>query len=882
MSQKQKRELTESDLKRISWRSIGPALMAGRVSCMCFEPGNPKTFYVGYASGGLWRTTNRGTTFDPIFDNELTSSIGSVQAVDAPANWKGWSKEDKKKSKKKLEEEGQGRIIWVGTGEGNGRNSSSWGHGVYRSVDKGQTWEHLGLEDSHDIPAIAVDPRDPDVCYVAALGHLWGTNKMRGVYKTTDGGKNWEPILQIDENTGCVDLRMDPNNPDVLYAAMYMRLRSAFSFKSGGPKGGIYKSTDGGKNWKQLKKGLPKQTGRIGLDVFPGDSNTLIACVESHEGGTADIRDDRSRSGGFFRSEDGGESWERLSVRTPRAFYFSTIKFDPKDSQRVYQLGWYVEVSEDGGRTFRKGIGNKMHVDMHALLIDPDDPEHMINGSDGGVYQSFDRGKTWTFLNTMAVGQFYNISLDDSDPYRVIGGLQDNGTWVGPTSGIRETGKDDKDMPNTGLTNADWQFVLWGDGFHADFDPNDKDVVYGEWQGGNITRVNLRTGERSRKAPEAAEGAAKFRFNWNSPMFVSKHDSNVLYLGGNHVFRLLEKGDKWEVVSGDLTTNDVEKSIRAGSSAENHCTLVSLAESDLQEGLLWAGSDDGLVHVTEDGGKSWKKVTPKEVKGLYISRIEPSHADKKTAYVSVDGHRSDDMDPHIYMTSDMGATWKDISGDLPKGWSVHVVREDLNNPDVLYCGTENALHISMNRGRNWIKFHGKSLPTTPINDIKQHPRTLDLVLGTHGRSIWVLDDAAMLHQLTAGVMEEDLHLFDIAAARPRYMPHYGGLWTDQIFRAENRPQGAIINYWIKEYEAEPVKITIENDKGVTVAELAGSNAPGLNRAVWDLQPKEDMRMPDEGEEPWLPFYTKPGTYTVKLKMGKKKAQGTVEVLPRLT
>lgn len=876
-----KRSLTSDDFKRVKWRCIGPALMSGRVACMAFEPGNSKCFYVGFATGGLWRTENRGVTFQPLFDDQVTSSIGSVAVCSAPSDWQGWTKEDKKdKTKKELEKAGKGRIIWLGTGEGNGRNSSSWGHGVYRSTDRGKTWTHCGLADSHDIPSLAVDPRNPDTCYVAALGHLWGSNETRGVYKTTDGGQTWIPVLQINDETGCVQVQIDPANPDTVYAAMYSRRRWPWGFRSGGDDGGLYKSTDGGATWTKLSGGLPARTGRIGFDIFPGSSKVLIAAVQSDEGGTMSIRDDRSKAGGVFRSEDGGETWTRLSQRTPRAFYFSTICFDPKDSNRIYQLGWEVEVSDDGGRTFRTGMGKKMHVDMHAFLIDPDDTDLLINGSDGGVYQSFDRGKTWQFLNTMAVGQFYNIALDNQEPYRVMGGLQDNGTWIGPSSSRRKADKEEGDDSNTGITNADWQHVLWGDGFHADFDPSDPDTVYAEWQGGNLCRVNLRTGEKRRLTPEPHEGQTRHRFNWNSPFFVSTHDPSVVYLAGNYVFRMLERGEKWEKISPDLTRAEPGKADSVGSNAETYATVVTLAESSLDASVLWAGSDDGLIHVTTDGGGEWRNVTPEDlVKGRYISRVEASHTEPGTAYASVDGHRSDDMDPCILMTRDFGNTWADITGDLPKGWSVKVVREDLGNPDVLYAGTENAVHVSLDRGQTWVKMNGKSLPTTPVDDIKQHPRTRDLVLGTHGRSIWVLDDASMMAALGAAV-ESKVAVFDILPAKPHYFLVYGGLWTDQLFRAENRPFGAVINYWLGEYPNEEVKVTITNGAGLELASLSGSNAPGLNRVVWDLKPKEDFQVPDDGRDlMFAPFFVAAGTYTATVKVGSTEIKKTFEVLP---
>lgn len=873
------RSLQESDLKRVPWRSIGPAIMGGRIADMAFEPGNPKAFLMGFASGGVWRSKNRGTTFEQLFKTEETSSIGSLAWCDAPSEWAGWDKSVPKADRKK---KGKGKILWVGTGEGNGRNSSSWGNGVYRSTDGGETFEHLGLEDSHDIPRLAVDPRDPDVCYVAALGHLWGPNDTRGVYKTSDGGKTWSRVLFVDENTGACDVAVNPKNPDIVYAALYQRRRSPWSFRSGGPEGGIYRSDDGGKSWKKLKGGLPAQTGRIGLDLFAGDPDKLIAVVESTAEGANSIRDDRMRGGGIFRSDDGGKTWTRHSVRSPRAFYFSKVKFDPKNDQRVYLLGWTTEVSDDGGKTFRGGFADLLHADHHAILINPEDPQNILIGTDGGASQTHDGGETWDYLNTLATGQFYNVALDDSTPYRVMGGLQDNGSWVGPSATDRHAPKNDAQrVPDTGITNADWQDVMWGDGFHVAFDPTDPKVVYAEWQGGNLGRIHLDTGEKRFVAPEAREGEASYRYNWNAPFLVSAHDPTVLYHCAQYVFKLTARGDQWKRISDDLTTKDPDKMDTEGSNAEAHCTLVSLAESDLKKGVLWTGSDDGLVHVTQNDGKAWSNVTPPQVKGRYISRVEASHHAEARAYVSADGHRTHDYSPCVLMTDDFGKTWKDISGNLPTRRTAMVVREDRFNPDVLYCGTENAVYVSLDRGEEWVKLHGEALPTVPVYDVQQHRRESDLVLGTHGLSIWIMDGARWISELNNEVLASPLHVFSIADAKPRWFLEYSGLWTHKMFRAPNPPTGVRIDYWISEYTADDLKITIENEKGVVVKKLAGSNAPGFNRAVWNLVPEEWMRLPDKNEDIlFQEMHTPPGVYTVKLKMGKVKAEGTFTVLAR--
>jgi len=688
-------------------------------------------------------------------------------------------------------------------------------------------------------------------------------------------------VLQIDDKTGCCEVVLDPTNPDIVYAAMYMRLRTPWSYQSGGPEGGIYKSSDAGVTWKKLSGGLPGQTGRIGLDIFPGDTKKIIAVVESTEDGANSIRDDRMRGGGVFRSDDGGETWTKHSVRSPRAFYFSKIRFDPSNDQRVYMLGWTLEYSDDGGKTFYEGSGNILHADHHAIIVDPNDTEHLVVGTDGGVYQSFDKGKTFDFLNTMATGQFYNISLDLSDPYRIIGGLQDNGTWVGPSGTNMEMVKSEAaSTPETGITNADWKVVFWGDGFHCEFDPGDPDLVYAEWQGGHITRINIDTGEKRYLSPEAREGEPRFRFNWNSPFLLSKHHNDTAYHAGNFVFRVNVKTGKWEKISEDLTTDDNDKIETVGSNAETHCTVVSLDESPLVQGLIWAGSDDGLIHFTKDDGKTWKNVTPKVIAGRYVSRIVASNHEKGRAYASMDGHRTDNFEPCILVTQDFGKNWADITTDLPKGRSVKVMREDLFNPEVLYCGTEKGVYVSIDRGQNWVKAHGKSLPTVPVDDIKQHPVAQDLVLGTHGRSIWVLDDASPFSQLTQEVMDSALHVFDILPCRAKWFLEYGGLWTHKVFRAANPPKGVRINYWISDYTAEDVKIKIEDQHGVQVKEIAGTNAPGLNRATWDLVPPDHLKMTDQNEEPLQPFHVRPGEYKVTVTMGDHKVEKKMTVLAR--
>ena len=871
------REFTAADLGAYSWRSVGPANMGGRIADIEFAPGSSKEFFVGFGVSGVWKTVNKGTTFTPVFDHEVTNSIGSVAIADAPDNWRGW-KDDKKPAipltPEQEKNKGKGKIVWVGSGEGNGRNSSSWGHGMYLSTDGGASFKNVGLEEASDIPRIAVDPRDPDVCYAAALGRLWGPNKMRGIYKTIDAGKTWKPSLQIDENTGAIDVIMDPSNPDTLYAAMYMRRRTPYSFMSGGKEGGIYKTTDGGGHWTKLTNGLPKQTGRIGIDIYKKDPKIVYALVESDEGGTTNLDDDRSRNGGLFRSDNGGETWTRLHGRVPRAFYFSKVRVDPTDDQRVYILGYGVDVSDDGGHTFRSGLADHTHGDVHALTIDPNDHEHLLLGDDGGLFESFDKGETWEYINTMAVGQFYNIAVDNSEPYNIFGGLQDNGSWMGPSRGklIDYSGQ------SAAITNADWKMLGDGDGFHCAFDPADQNIVYFESQGGALGRLNMVTGESRGLMPIPKEGAPGFRFNWNTPFLVSAHEAKTLYMGGNRVFKLTDRGDNWEAISPDLTKHEIDKDVTTGSNAETYGTVVSLAESPVAQGLLWAGSDDGLIHVTEDDGANWRDVTPKEVDGRYVAKLVASPHDRNTVYAAIDMHRDDNTDPLILTSKDLGKTWQNITGDLPKGWSAKSVWVDLRSPGIVYCGTQNGMYITANDGKNWVKMNGGSLPTVPIEDILQQPRTMDLLVATHGRSIWILDNSAALSQVTPAIMESNLHLFDLADAAPFYQRYTGAVLGNKPFMAVNPPAGASIDYWCKD-DGGASSIVILDSKNNKIRTLSGTAKPGVNRVMWDLLAEPNMRLAGHMEDPGQPMFVAPGDYTVVVTVGANSDTKKIKVLP---
>jgi photosystem II stability/assembly factor-like uncharacterized protein len=849
--------ITATALKAFKAREIGPAVMGGRVSDIAFDPVDSRTFYVALATGGLMKTTDGGGSFKSTFEHEPVASTGAVAL--APSNPK---------------------VVWLGTGEANDRNSSGWGNGVYRSTDAGESWTHAGLPASKAIARIVVHPTEPDTAWVAAAGDLWAPSSERGIYKTTDGGKTWKPVLvapaPYGDRVGGGDLVIDPKDPQVLYAALYARRRTPWSFTAGPAAtdgkdlGGIFKTTDGGATWRKLGGGLPAGSGRIGLAVYATDPRVVYAIVQSEEaGGTIDSV--RSRRGGVFRSDDGGESWTRTSPLNPRPFYFSQIRVDPGRDRRVYVLGFVLHVSDDGGRSFREDLFEKVHPDAHALAIDPRDPKHLLLGTDGGPYESFKAGEGWEHLSRMAAGEFYRVNVDDQTPYRICGGLQDNQNWVGPS---RTNSKD-------GIVNADWISLGGGDGFYCVFDARDPQVVYSESQSGTVQRMDLRTGQTKDLRPEPAEGSAAFRFHWNSPLIGSRHDPDVLYLAGNRVFELRARAEHWRAISPDLSTQDPVRTTAVGSGAETFGVVYALAESPLTKGLLWAGTDDGKLWVTENGGDNWTDLSssvPAPARGQWISRVEPGHADAKVAYLAVDAHRAGDYRPLAYRTSDLGRTWLAIAGDLPAEGPVKVVREDPSNPQVLYAGTELGLFASFDRGARWTAVGG--LPTVAVDDILVHPREKDLVVATHGRSLYILDDAAPLAQLGPEVVAREAHLFaPRTAVGAHLLPGFAD-WagTTGIYRGANPSPGALLTYWIKEDSGEPVKIAVEGPGERPVANLTGPSRAGLNRITWDLMPSKDVLTEYGGEGK---RFVAPGEYKVTLKYGKARSEQrlTVEIPP---
>ena len=834
--------------KDLAWRSIGPANMGGRVSSFAVVESKPNTFYVGFGTGGVFKTTNLGTTWSAVFEKQPVASIGAVAV---------WQKNPE--------------VVWVGTGEANNRNSSSWGNGVYRSADGGGTWSHLGLERTHNIARVVLDPADSNVAYVAAMGHLWGENPERGVFKTGDGGKTWTQVLKVDARTGAQDLIMDPSDPKVLYATMYTRLRTPWSYTAGGPRGGIFRTRDGGRSWTKLSGGLPAETGRIGLDVYRRNPKVIFAVIESDEGGHIDTFESKSRTGGVFRSDDGGDHWTRLSPYTPRPFYFSQIRVQPDDERRVYLLGTDLWISDDGGRTFTAGGAKNLHPDLHAMWIEPARPENVWLGTDGGIFLSHDRAKTWDFLNNLAVGEFYNLAVDFRDPYFICGGLQDNQTWCGPSKTRFEPEPWLDDPKHNGIVNDQWYCLGGGDGFHVAIDPSDPNTVYYESQGGSLNRLRLDTGKERNLKPSAKEGEPVFRFNWNAPFAISPHDSTVIWLGGNHLFKLYDRGDRWKLASPDLSTQDPTKMVTGGSHAETHCTIVTLAESPLQRGRIWAGTDDGKLWLTEDGGEHWTDLTRflKGVPpGLYMSRIEASHHDPGTAYVAIDGHRSDRFEPYLLATHDSGRSWSSIAGDLPGDAPVLVVREDLMNPRLLFAGTEHGIWMTLDQGRHWTRL-GEGLPTVAVDDIVIHPRERDLVIGTHGRSIYVLDDITPLERWSPAALDSPVTFFTPRPATAYLHRTLGGLWGQRAFSAKNPPFGAYFNYFVRQFTGEGVSLSVADSAGTTWRSLSGPGTPGFHRVVWDLQREPHQRI-DRPEWDDQPEFAPTGKYTVTLTYGERK------------
>jgi photosystem II stability/assembly factor-like uncharacterized protein len=851
--------------------------MGGRVSDIAIDPRNPAVFFVGLSTGGLFKTGDNGVTFDPVFDKQPVQSIGAVAIAPSDTD-----------------------IVWVGTGEPTDRNSAEWGNGIYHSSDGGSTWQHVGLDNSRAIGRVIVHPKNPDTAYAAALGNVWADGGDRGLFKTTDAGKSWKAVLSAPASqaarVGCVDLAMVPDNPEIIYAALYGRRRTPWSFAygtsatNGEDVGGIFKSTNGGGSWKKCSNGLPTLTGKIGLAVAPTNPRIVMAVVQSDEGGTNDFIDIHSKRGGVFRSEDGGETWKRTSDLDPRPFYFSQIRIDPANDQRVYLLGFALLASDDGGKTFREDLSEKLHPDMHALAIQngsappskPPKPEagqapkppkppislRLIVGNDGGVFQSYAGGKGWEHLNRIPAGEFYRISLDDSQPiYRIAGGLQDNSNWVGPSAVYSKEG----------IRNCEWTPFTGADGFYVLFDPADRDTLYGDNQEGVVHRFNMRTGELRILKPLASEGREPLRFHWNSPLIMSRHKPGVLYLGGNHVFRFTDRAEHYSVISPDLSRNEPDKTRVVGSGAEVYGVVYSLAESPVRAGTLWAGTDDGRLWVTQDDGGKWTELAmnlPDPLRGQWIVRIEPGAQDPNVAYVAASAYRLGDDRPMIARTSDGGKTWANISGDLPVNDPVETVREDPVNPKLLYAGTHFGLFASFDQGAHWVRV--ADMPPVRVDDLQIHPRTFDLVIATHGRSIYVLDDSRPFRELTPEIASKPAHLFSVRPVNGAYSPSGFSEWNGKgVYRGANPAEGALFTVWVKEFIGDEIKIAVTNASGVPVANLKSSGVAGFTRLNWDLRPTEDVLTKYGGDDPKKLMSS--GDYTAELSFGINKMKQTFHV-----
>lgn len=843
----------------LQYRAIGPADMGGRTADIESVPGNANIVYVGTGGGGVWKTTNGGTTWTPLFQREGSFSVGDM-ALD-PNN---------------------PEVVWLGSGEANMRNSVSFGDGIYRSTDGGKTWKNLGLQETEHIARVVVNPLNTAMVYVCAVGHQSGPNDERGVFMTTDGGASWQKTLFLDNEHGCSDIDIDPKNPNVLYAALWRFDRKPWNHTSGDEKGGVWKSVDGGRTWNKLTNGLPKLLGRIGVKVAPSNPEVVYAITESKEGT-------------LYRSDNAGETFREMTKErevVSRGFYYADMRVDPSDENRVYAVAGSLQVSIDGGKTFKSIVG-RVHVDYHALWIDPKDPKRMWCGEDGGIAVTYDRGNNWETVSNLAIGQFYNISVDNRLPfYHITGGLQDNGTWTGP-SRTREP---------AGILNDDWVMVSFGDGFHVLPNADDPDVFVSESQGGSIVLTNTRTREQQSITPQPRRGWVadlKYRFNWNTPIVASPNGKSTLLFGSNVLFQSRDFGKSWEPISPDLTTNNPEKLKPAGgpvwldnSTAENHCTIVSIGESPVKGGLIFAGTDDGNLQMTGDGGRSWQNLTP-NIAGLppfsWVSHVEPSRTSAEVLYASFDRHLLDDYRPLIYRSSDRGKTWTLLTTGLPAKAYVHIVREDPKNPRLLYAGTELGLYASWDSGEHWSPLGLENLPHVAVRDIIVHPRENDLILATHGRSIMVFDDAAPIQQMSAEIAGADAFLFE-----PRPAMRFATRFTRYGLGAKpyggpNPPYGAILTYYLKKEPAKDEKLTMEvlDSDGKVIRKIEKlSRKAGLNRANWDLRwegPKARADRPERPDEeeffggPRGP-QALPGVYTIRLTAGGKTLEQKAQVV----
>ncbi len=836
-------QVTSSTFGIMEARALGPGTMSGRISAIeGVNNDEGKTIYVGTAGGGVWKSTNAGTSYKSIFD-KYCQSIGAIGI-------------DQKNPK----------TIFVGTGESNMRNSVSIGNGMYKSTDGGDNWKKIGLDSTEHIARIVVHPSNSDIVYAAVPGPLWNDSEHRGLFKSEDGGETWKKILFKNNKTGCAEILMDASNPNILFASMWQFRRQPFSFNSGGEGSGFYKSIDGGKTWKEINNGLPaKPFGRIAMNIAQSNPKKLIAIVESAKTG-------------LYISEDGGETWKSQSATSnieARPFYFSTIVIDSKDEKRVYRPAFTFAYSDDGGYSFSgaSGDGGWVHSDMHALWINPVNTNIMYLGTDGGVYLSIDKGITWIFQQSLPVGQFYHVAIDNKEPYHVYGGLQDNGSWESPSS-----------SPG-GVGNANWNRLFGGDGFWTVPDA-DGNTVYAEYQGGNMARINLTTLKSENIQPKKTLKEEKLRWNWNTPIVLGSKNPKNLYVGAQYVFKSTDQGRTWNRISGDLTTNDKAKLKQEESgglsadntSAENHCTIFTIAESSLDENIIWAGTDDGNLQYTLNGGKNWINVSQNIAKtGIanqaWISSIQPSQFDKNTVYITLENHMYGDHKTYAAKSTDMGKTWtafkcKDFTS------FAHKIKEDPINKNLLFLGTEMGLFATLNGGDNWFKMKNNIPEFALVRDIQIHPKTHDLIVGTHGRGIYILDDIRAIRNLTSEITSQEVHLFetpDMVLNNGKF--GWGGPEVSGGWGSGNAPETPTIDYYLKDrVSTGKATLQILDDKGNLVQEMPATIRKGINKVYWNLRgtppkvAKGSTKMDGAG---FTAPMVLPGVYTAKLKIGDK-------------
>ncbi|NOX85423.1 MAG: glycosyl hydrolase [Chlorobi bacterium] len=906
---KKKKEETKSDTLKSStfsglkWRSIGPAFTSGRIADFAVNPENPAIYFVATASGGVWKTINDGITFKSVFDNHGAYSIGAI-AMD-PNNY---------------------NVIWVGTGENNHQRAIGYGNGVYKSSDGGKSWKNMGLKESRQIGKILIDPRNSNVVYVAAEGSIWGPNKERGVFKTTDGGQNWEKVLFISENTGIADMCFEPGNPDVIYAGAEQRRRRQFTKIGGGPESAFYKTTDGGKTWNKLEKGIPKvDKGGMAVAVSPANPDIVYVMFEATE------------SGGFYRSTDRGASFKKMSSHFSSGQYYSEIYCDPVNPDKVYSLETISKYTLDGGKTWKNVGNNKRHVDDHALWIDPNHTDHFLIGGDGGVYESYDGGKTYIFKTTLPVTQFYRVSVDNTQPfYWIYGGTQDNNSLGGPT----------RNTKRGGVTSCEWVTTLGGDGFWQASEPDNPDIVYSAYQYGNIYRYDRKSGERIKIKPSPKEGELTFRWNWDAPFILSHYSPTTLYMAANKLFKSTDRGNTWTEISGDLTRDEdrnqfkvmgkywPSSAVAKDVSTSQWGTVVSLAESPLKQGLLFVGTDDGVIQVTNDDGKTWTKTTsfPGVPEYTFVSDIYPSNFDENVVFATFNNTKSDDFKPYVLKSSDKGKTWTSIAGNLPENGPVHSIMQDPVKKNLLFIGTEFSFFFSEDGGKTWVKLAG-GLPDIPVRDITVQKQWNDIAVATFGRGFYILDDYTPLQHITKKTLDDTAGIIFPVRDALMYIQQGDRYGTGSaVYQAPNPPFGAMFTYYVKDVpktlkqqrlkkekelfkKGEPIPqptkeeldaekhetgpylvFNIKDKSGSTVRKLYKNASKGVNRITWDLRYKNTGAVTLKGGK-YVPtneggsgMLALPGVYTVDMSIfhnGEEKllagpVQFTTKVLDNTT